>query len=485
MRELSYNQLQSIALEINETCNTEIKRNDKKNILTQAIVETSQTNVEAMDIWLSNYLTDEVLISQASDMKALDLKRCLARVNDILESRINSTKAVTRTPRNTASKETLQRGVSVLPENRELLPRKIDKTISEISVNSPNLKASFNDVGFTDQNGTVYRGQVAERVLTELWLSDNPVIKPPLEVKTTGYRAMAIVEIAPETKEVIDKDGNVSFRPIFISNQKTIVENNKVLNNSANHGHATRVYDLRPLFTNNAVNLENIVKVDWIVTATEDKRQQNKTVSSYRKNSVKTKISWKTRYIAVDFNPTVSYGKLITLPLDDKTIKCRLVLEVTGSINLYRNDVLWLTVGRYSVQYDHASNTLLATGDHFSKNVKPEWYPILDKHIQDLIASNSHIVDRHNEKTFLELLAYDEYRRCLGKKLDNKQYRKIRSKARKAIFKIYLSNPDALAYDLQKVCHRLHNDKSLDDNTRSFYNKCIIGYAHYKGLIKI
>jgi hypothetical protein len=485
MRDLSYNQLQAIALEINQTIGSQIKRNDKKNILTQAIVVTSQTNVEAMDIWLSNYLTDEVLISQASDIKTLDLTRCLARVNQILAARINSSKAVTKAPRNTTSQETLQRDVSILPENRELLPRKIDRAVQEISVNSPNLKSSFSDVGFTDQNGTVYRGEVAERVLTELWLSDNPIIKPPLEVKTSGYRVMAIVEIAPETKEIIDKDGNVSFRPIFISNQKTIVENNKVLSNSASHGHATRVYDLRPLFTNNSVNLENIISVDWIVKATEDKRQQNKTVSSYRKNAVKSKISWHTRYIAVDFDARVSYGKLITLPLDNKTVKCRLVLETTGSINLYRNDVLWLNIGRYSVQYDHASNTLLATGDHFSKNVKPEWYPILDKNIQDLISSNSHIVDRHNEKTFLELLANDEFRRCFGRKLDNRQYKKVRGKARKAIFNLYHSNPDALDYDLQKVCHRLHNDKSLDDKTRSFYNKCIIGYAHYKGLIKI
>jgi hypothetical protein len=484
MRELSYKQLQSIALEINEVTGSEIKRNDKKQALTLSIIETSQSNIEAMDIWLSNYLTDEVLISQASDIKALDLTRCLARINQILDARINAGKAMAKTQRNTASQETLQRDTSVLPENRELLPRVIDKTISEISVNSPNLQDAFRDIGFTDQNGTVYRGQVAERVLTELWSSDNPTIKPPLEVKTSGYRVMAIVEIAPETKEIIDKDGNVSFRPIFISNQKTVIENNRVLSNSGNHGHATRVYDLRPLFTNNAVNIDNIVSVNWIVTATEDKRQQNIKASSYRKNAVKSKISWHTRYIAVDFDARVSYGKLITLPLDGK-VKCRLVLETTGSINLYRDDKLWLTVGRYSVQYDHASNTLLATGDHFSKNVKPEWYPILDKHIQDLISSNSHIVDRHNEKTFLELLAHDEYRRCFGSKLDNRQYKKVRGKARKAIFNLYHSNPDALDYDLQKVCHRLHNDKSLDDDTRSFYNKCIIGYAHYKGLIKI
>lgn len=485
---LSYSALQKIALEINQACSTDIKRNDKKDVLIESILQTCENSLIASDIWLSYSLTDEQLIEQKDSIDKT-LPKCFTRLNEIISTRLKTSKATKTEVRSAVPVKTF---ASDNPDTlgkakSRVESRNIGKLNREISANTPNLQDDFARIGFSDQNGTLYRGEIAQQILTDLWDYDgkNTLIRPPFQVRSEGYKHPAIVHIFPVTKEnVLGND-----IPVRISNQTTVIQNNKVLRNSHNHGHTAnqRLYDLKPLLSDGIVLLENIQKVEWFKTV-ESKKPQDKKSSSYRKNSVKSKIIWQTKYIAVDFSPKVSYGKLITLPIYEpspKTVKCRLVLETTLAINLYRDDKLWLTVGRYSVQYDKSTNTLTACGEHFTNALLPGWEPILDKNIQGLIASNSHKIDTHNELTFLESIAYHEYRNSHGKTLNNKQYTKLKRQARKAMFSLYHSNPEALPSDVRKVCHKLDNDASLalDHKERSKLNKILIAYAKYQGLV--
>lgn len=396
----------------------------------------------------------------------------------------------------------------------KFLPYRKDQNLAAIG-----LSDKFRSIGFKDQNGTVYKDDVAELVLTNLWDHDDPIFAPSASIKTTGYFTPCRVWIKPETQQIeaTDKDGQTIIinRPIYQVNPLTVIEANKVLRNSERNRVSDKKYVLKPLFAGNDLLLENIGSVEWyshdpsVVTL----RDQDIKASRLRKAKVKTKITWGAKYHAIALDPSLSYGVSVPSPYEierqaktkkDKfkvrTQQYKVVLSQHGRILLTCNGKLIQDLGRWESNFDQKTKTLgiayLWANNGDLEGIDPTWYYDLNQALDRLIKSQGKDVRSRLDLTLLARLAED-HANDYTKRLGSKRYKALKRQARSTIFNLYYHNPDPklspdlrepnpkspLPYEIQRVCEKLTIDTALTEDQRARLNVILVGYALYKGLI--
>ena len=361
-----------------------------------------------------------------------------------------------------------------------------------ISANSPNVVDQFSRIGFVDQNGYPYLGNEARVVLQALWdCDDREEIRPPKEVKQSGYHIQATVTISPVTKEVeVVRDGILTKqnRPIYISHRQFVYENGnkncKVITQGFN-GSKIRAVDTKEIIRGNEVFLDNILSVDWHVgKKIEVRKPQNIGTTQLRKQSVKTKISWGTGYVSAEYDGNIAYGNNILLPDNnglDSSTRYRVVLETSGQINLYtvKTCELFITLGTFTSAYNTNTNKH-DIEIRLYKSIyeeRPYWVQPLDKGIQGILfsISNSKKDSLYESVTARNFAKIGEFFRDKQKGLSKKKQKKEKAKARKAIFGLYDKGYN-LPIDVIRACDELRFHKGLEDKHRSYYNRLILGY---------
>jgi hypothetical protein len=481
----------------------EVKLNAKTEDLKLALIDSFK-NLECLDYVIANYSpvdrfnAELTLIAKQLGLK-LTLKKCLS----VLMPRIDPTPSPVSTQ---------DRVKSVKPGSKvNALPRKIEK-VKDLSAVS--LQDQFASIGFKDQNGELVLTDVAQIILTTLWELD-PVeysgLAPNGHVRQNGYYSPALITVKPVTQQVesgkLDQDGNKIYRdvPIYRVNHRTVIESNKVLRNSSRNGVSDRKLDLLPLIADNEVLIDNIESVQWFVTSPKETRpDQRKTASTLRKNTVKTKLSWSTRYVRTVLDPSVSYGIEVSLPVSMDTldpdncrkVKYRLVLENHGKVSLYQDGMLSQVIGRWHSSFDHTTGELEVNYNLSKDNVRlKSWLNPISEGLDRLVKSQGRAAKSNLSLTMLNNLCQD-HRKQYGSKWSLAKYRSFKSKARKAVYSLYYHNPDKdhpsyrepnprspLPYDIQRLCFALDSRKDLTESERAEYNKALIGYALYANLI--
>lgn len=491
--------LTTIIKDLRSKFGVECKLNAKTEDLKTCLIDSFR-DLECLDYVISEYSpTDRfngelAIISKQLELP-LTLKKCMQRLIPEVKT-VHTPSAIPTAPK---------------PKPKsDVKPKKIGK-IKDIAAVS--LADQFASVGFKDQNGDVTLTDVSQIVLTVLWELD-PVEYPDLApngfVRQHGYYSPCIIHIKPVTKLVdigkIDDEGNKIYRevPVYRPNQRTVVEANKVLRNSSRNGVADRKLDLLPIISGNQVLLDNIERVEWFTTQPpEVKADQKKTASTLRKNAVKNKLSWSTRYVRTVLDPQVSYGIEVSLPVDSestdpntKRVKYRLVLENHGKVSLYRQGSLYQVIGRWHSSFDHNTGQL-EVNFHLDKDNRRlnGWSQPISEALDRLVRSQGRAAKSNLSLTMLNNLCQD-HRKTYGSKWSLSKYRDFKSKARKAVYALYYHHPDKndptyrepnpmspLPFDIQRLCYALDNRQDLTEVERADFNKAIIGYALYAGLI--
>ena len=453
---LTFEEIRIIARDINAFLET-------KHILlsgkgrTRGVIEKEVNNfLNTLDTQISTFIESNGI---DTDTKALITRFSLFQASQIMEKKLKPAK----------------------PQSRVYAGEKVNKKIY-ISANSPNLLAQFSRIGFVDQNGYSYYGNPAILVLQTLWESKFV----PDEIKQTGYTSQATVTIEAVTKEVEIKDGVLSVvnRPVKIAHKRTVIKNNTVLSQGFN-GSSVKAIDTKPLFVNGEVALNHIVAVDWHdPKVTKLKKIQNIKTTDLRKKKVKQKISWGTRYLAVNYKGSSRYGFNVVLPDTpslDKNTKYRLVFEPSGKINLYLHDnnTLSLTLGTYTAKYDSKLGGHILKLDIYQDVYKnfPHWVQPLDKNITDILKSEARSKEQSLEFSIFSRQSQEIEKYYRGR-LTPRQLKRLKTTAKKAVFKIYRSASalEILPVDILKACDDLSCKKDISDTLRSYYNNLFIAY---------
>lgn len=481
----------------------EVKLNVKTEDLKLALIDSFK-DLEILDYVICQYSpvdrfnSELAIIAKQLGLK-LTLKKCLSRLMPKVDP----------APSPVSTQDQVK---SVKPGSKvNALPKKIGK-VKDLSAVS--LQDQFAYIGFKDQNEDLVLTDVAQIVLTTLWELDPveyPDIAPNVHVRQNGYYSPCVITVKPVTQQIetgkIDQDGNKIFRdmPVYRPNPRTVIEANKVLRNSSRNGVADRKLDLLPLISNDEVLIDNIVSVQWFVTSPiETRPDQRKTASTLRKNTVKTKLSWSTRYVRTTLDPKVSYGIDVSLPVSMDTLdpdnckktKYRLVLENHGKVSLYHNGSLYMVIGNWHSSFDPSTGELEVNYNLSKDNVRLKaWLKPISEGLDRLVRSQGRAAKSNLSLTMLNNLCQD-HRKQYGAKWSLAKYRAFKSKARKAVYALYYHHPDKndptyrepnplspLPYDIQRLCYALDNRQDLTESERAEYNKAIIGYALYAGLI--
>lgn len=485
--------LTTILKDLRSIFGLEVKLNAKTEDLKAALIDSFK-DLKILDYVIANYSPVDRFNSElALIAKQLGLKLTLKKCLSVLMPKIDPA------PNPVSTQDRIK---AVKPGSKvNTLPKKIGK-VKDLSAVS--LQDQFASVGFKDQNDELILTDVAQIVLTTLWELDPveyPDIAPNGHVRQNGYYSPAIITVKPVTQQIetgkVDQDGNKVYRdmPVYRVNHRTVIEANKVLRNSSRNGVSDRKLDLLPFIAGNEVLIENIVSVQWFVTSPIEARpDQRKKASTLRKNSIKSKRSWSTRYVRTVLDPQVSYGCEVNLPLKTKTVKYRLVLEAHGKVSLYQNGSLYRVLGRWNSHFDHATGQLSV--DYFTGEDYPvEWIEPVALALDRLVKSQGKAARSNLSLTMLNNLCQD-HRKQYGSRWSLAKYRDFKSKARKAVYGLYYHNPDPknpnyrepnpkspLPFDVQRLCYALDNRQDLTEGERAEFNKALIGYALYAGLV--
>jgi hypothetical protein len=495
VNELSHSQVKAILKDLRDYFQiTGIKLNLNTDTLRSMLSDclTLGNDHTILDYVLSKYLDDSKLTQDLYNTVSLlgSLPLTLAKLQDLGFNALSKPTEVKPDP------------VAKVTESKsKFLPYRKDQNLAAIG-----LINSFRSVGFKDQNGTVYRDDVAELVLSQLW--DHTEFGPSGAIKTTGYFTPCRVWIKPETQAVesTDKDGlpTIINRPIYQVNPRTVIEANKVLRNSERNRVADKKFVLKPLFSGNDLLLENVGSVEWYShdPSVNKLRDQDIKASRLRKSKVKTKITWGSKYYAIALDPSLSYGVSVPSPYQGsaKTDKFKIVLSQHGRILLLCNGKLSQDLGRWESNFDQKTNTLgiayLWANNGDLKGIDPLWYQDLNAALDRLIKSQGRDVKSRLDLTLLARLAED-HANDYTKRLGSKRYKALKRQARSAVFSLYYYNPDPklspdlrepnpkspLPYEIQRACEKLTTDKGLTEDQRARLNTVLVGYAVYKGLI--
>jgi hypothetical protein len=392
----------------------------------------------------------------------------------LYESRINQSK----------SKELEGRSYDSVSTEATPIHKNINKNKTQdlkVSVHSPNLQSSFQQIGYTDQNGFSVLGDEAARVLTALYTirkdSLYSSLRPPQNLIDSGvYYYPCRLEIEPEYTQV-ELDGKIIKRPVYIPHTTTRVVSNKVVSQGFNS--KTRTLSLQALFfsapikssngkivgySEPEIQLDRVKSIQWgTITRIETKKGQNKKTSTYKKDKVKSKISWGTKFVGVNWDHTLTHGITVSLPNDPgntSSKRYRMVLEPSGNISLYnKNNTLFGLIGKYSVEYSQTHNSFDLKGSWVG--VPAHWIQSLDKNISRLIYSNSRI----QEKLKSEMVVthnHVKFAKQVRSRLTPRQYKRLNQNARKVAFH-WLDNPEKkslLPIDVMQACLLLR-DKQI------------------------
>lgn len=471
LNNFSFDSLKSLADLLNKECSLSIKKKSKAQLI--ADVETALEDPKVMAVYLialhqtKVYSTDDLkqFISITTDGN----KTLLPTVARYLE-RLKSSAPIKQVERKNIEPSIIRNKQQIIPSTRLINP---------ISVMSPTLQGQFGNLGFTDNNGDTIRGNTAKELLTYCWEHF-----PPNEaVLAQGYLYPARIYFAAETKE-IEINGKIQSRPIFEPIQNTRIEANQVV--LQGYHTKTRRISLKPLAT------ENIVAVDWIVNTITSLKGQNIKASRYRKNTVKSKISWGTGFCPVDVSTLTAQG----YPLFLNGEKYTLVLNCNGSILLRGFGKLIATAVRGKTknkwlgeqvqlkqEISPARETEIGKWNisneefcaEFLKDLSPEIYTVVNSCIEKVLENFSPRNLARLDGFFLGK-HYAELAKKERNKLTRSQYVRLRGNARKQIFKRYREGKE-LPLDIRQACHNLQEKQahhSQDDLSQ--LNDILVGF---------
>lgn len=474
LNNFSFDSLKSLADLLNKECSLSIKKKSKAQLI--ADVETALEDPKVMAVYL-------IALHQTKIYSTDDLKKFIAVTTDgnktllspvarYLE-KINPPAPIKEVERKAITEPVIEHKQGLIPSSR------LKTQFNPISVMSPTLQGQFGNLGFTDNNGDTIRGNTAKELLTYCWEHF-----PPNEtVLAQGYLYPARIYFAAETKE-IEINGKIQNRPIFEPIQNTRIEANQVV--LQGYHTKTRRISLKPLAT------ENIVAVDWIVNTITSLKGQNIKASRYRKNTVKSKISWGTGFCPVDVSTLTAQG----YPLFLNGEKYTLVLNCNGSILLRGFGKLIATAVRGKTknkwlgeqvqlkqEISPARETEIGKWNisneefcaEFLKDLSPEIYTVVNKCIEKVLENFSPRNLARLDGFFLGKY-YSELARKERHNLTRSQYIRLRGNARKQIFKRYREGKE-LPLDVRQACYDLQEKQSSHSQEElNHLNDVLIGF---------
>lgn len=435
--QLDFNSLKTLVRTLNEKVLDSLDLTIKIKSTTQLVEDIELvTNGEYAQI--SGVYLMLLLVGNVIDLDTIKKHDDLPMVSSFLTSLGNQSISET--------KRTVPAEVVKRPERKPLIPASRLRS-HPIGANSPSLQSDFATIGFTDNNGDLVRGDIAQTVLTELWG------KAPSFVQASGYYVPAKILFDTEKDKIETQNGTVA-RSLKQQNETTIIESNKV----TRQGYHTTIQRLI-LKPYDAVH---VVDIDWIVSeATIPKKPQNKRKQQYYKGKVKQKISWGTRYMpdANKLPEHIALGE--TIRLDGVT--CKICFK-DGKISLYSQDGItpMYDVGYYVIDKQGFDITW--------ERITPKYQYAFDKAAESLLDKVS--------KAHTEALAHyteDSIWSQVGRRLKGNTRRPKLKKARKYVFNRYRRADSLLPLDVKAACAKLDNPH-ISEKTRVYANNVLLGY---------
>jgi hypothetical protein len=364
-----------------------------------------------------------------------------------------------------------------------------------VSPYSPQIQDRVSRVGFIDQNGSSYFGDIAVSLFQALWdLPESSNLRVPESIRLSGSFYGATIIVDTNKKEVETKEGSV-FRPIDIRVNKTLVKANKVTAQGFNT--TLRRQDLKPLFQNGRVLVENILQVIWYSADHENiKTSFRERQSTYRKAQVKTRISWGTKFIPDGiWGNNKDWSIPVSLPgktANDKSIPARIALNSNGKVTLYDkvHDTKLMDIGTFRSTWNIKTSTWLVKFDiDRVLNTKPAlvlWKnAIEEKLIAFLEAASKSNSERQDESLLARQYAkIADANFCLQ---DRRLRKKYKNAAMKAVQKM-LNKGRLVPIDVERQFRKIQEDKLssqtlLTNDQRNYAYRIILGYflAEIKG----